>query len=176
MEIFIYKSILQGIMKGRVGWFVLHLLLVLALLLFMLKSIFGIGGYLFWTEVVALLGLTGLGIIGVAHHFERGKRGILFYFYGIGFLNVLVIAALTRELSIGSFVSFVLSLVGLIITFNYGSTAREGEDKLDEHTFNGEEIRHEAEKTEPLVDVTVLPEKKAKKKKGGGKKQKKARK
>ena len=154
-------------MKGWGAWFVLHVFLFLALLLFMLMSIFALGGYLFWLEVLALLGLLVIGALALVRYVEQGVRRLLFLLYLVGGLNVLVITSLTGRLS---WQALVIALVGAILSFPY---TRYKEEKPEEEQFNGKEEHHI--ESEPVIDVAVVPEKKAarKRKKAGRKKKKK---
>jgi hypothetical protein len=155
-------------MKGRGAWFVLHVLLILGLLIFTLKGIFALRGYLFWTEILALLGLLVIGSLALMRYVDQGVRRLLFLLYIVGGLNVLVMTSLTGRLS---WQALIIALVGAILSFPY---ARYKEEKPAEEQFNGKEIPA-AEKEQLDVDVTALPEKKAapRKRKAGRRKTKK---
>lgn len=141
-------------MKGRGAWFILHVILVLGLLLFTLMSIFNLGGYLFWLEVLAVFGLLLIGGLAVVRYVESGERRLLLWMYIVGGLNVLVVTSLSGKLS---WQALILAVVGAILAFPY---ARQREEEgVGEEQFNGKE---EEAPQEPIdADVTLVPQKKA---------------
>src|SRR3989344_2970066 len=120
-------------MKGRGAWFVLHVFLILVLLLFTLKSIFNLRGYLFWSEVLTILGLLLISGLAVVRYVERGERRLLLLMYMVAGLNVLVVTSLSGELS---WQALIVALVGVILSFPY---TRYKEETPAEEQFNGNE-------------------------------------
>lgn len=105
----------KNMTKGKVGGFLVHLILLFVLLLNLIFVVFNFGGKMFIGEFLVLLFLILVALVGMGMKLASGSNSGMFLFYGLNLINFLFIWGMTKRIVwLGLLMAVIGFLIGLV--------------------------------------------------------------